>query len=338
MKCSNAGCGLVGQGNFCQSCGSNMVPDTPASTTIICSGQLNGQPCGAEILPLQNFCIKCGAKVDQSLFTALLGACTRCGTVLSPECIFCAHCGFQKGETAPMKLNAEGSASCTGDSLLESEQDSSPAVSSGGDGKHQDCSIAAGMNTPEVLAETVTDKETIKDSQNGLETTASKDALAASMETVTDKVTIKDSQNGLEIDVGKDALVASMETVKITDEKTITETQNDLANVAGRDTPEVIAETVTNDEKVNQTLNDPNTIADKDTPDKGTLALSVEKVPDKDNMYESQNDLDTAKSSDTPKVLVGTISEEEKETDTRSDFNAATGKDTPESTSEHNHR
>jgi hypothetical protein len=95
MRCSNSNCGWQGNGNFCQSCGSKMI-DISAEVLIKCNGTFESKPCGADLKQTQNFCTKCGTRIDKSLFERLSEKCQRCETVLELGSLFCAECGLKK--------------------------------------------------------------------------------------------------------------------------------------------------------------------------------------------------------------------------------------------------
>ena len=74
-----------------------MIEET-TEVSIKCTGAFEGVTCGADLKRTQNFCTKCGTKIDKSLFTSLSEKCERCGTVLDAESSFCPECGLKKGK------------------------------------------------------------------------------------------------------------------------------------------------------------------------------------------------------------------------------------------------
>ncbi|XP_053391037.1 calponin homology domain-containing protein DDB_G0272472-like [Mercenaria mercenaria] len=99
MKCSNSTCGAEGPGKFCQECGSKMVEEIKTDLVVICNGKLDdGSPCQSELVFGQKFCMSCGTRVDQTLFTILQEKCCKCNTPLLPGKLFCAECGQRQSK------------------------------------------------------------------------------------------------------------------------------------------------------------------------------------------------------------------------------------------------
>ncbi|XP_045165950.1 uncharacterized protein LOC123529619 [Mercenaria mercenaria] len=94
MRCSNSSCGIEGSDRFCMECGCKMV-EVDKTVTVICKGKLeDGLSCLSELVPGQNFCMKCGIKVDQALFNTEKTNCSNCNSRLVSGQRFCGDCGL----------------------------------------------------------------------------------------------------------------------------------------------------------------------------------------------------------------------------------------------------
>lgn len=116
MRCSNITCGVEGSGKFCQQCGHEMVENPQTRTVVICTGKReDGSPCQSQLVPGQFFCMYCGIKVDQTLFSTDQEYCSRCKSLLLPGKRFCADCGQE--ESQPCEFNCTFARTLRADSV-----------------------------------------------------------------------------------------------------------------------------------------------------------------------------------------------------------------------------